>query len=71
VGVPEFEAKRYEGRIRSGGILLSVHCPSEDWVSRAKEMLRHTGAEDIAVGREARVPGSHRDTTTSEPVPPL
>ena len=71
LGVPEFEAKRYEGRIRSGGILLSVHCPTDHWVNRAKEMLRHTGAEDISAAREARVPRHRSDTAPSEPVPPL
>lgn len=53
LGIPEFEAKRYEGRIRKGGILLSVHCDNSDWVKRAKEILRHTGAEDIATTGEA------------------
>ena len=73
MGIPEFEAKRYEGRIRSGGILLSVHCADEHWVTRAKEMLRHTGAEDISAAPEARVSSRNqaRDTTASEPVPPL
>jgi hypothetical protein len=48
MGIPEYEAKRYEGRIREGGVLLSVHCDSSDWVKRAKEVLAHTGAQDIA-----------------------
>src|SRR5579862_1250632 len=48
VGIPEYEAKRYEGRIKDGGVLLSVHCDNSDWVKRAKEMLKETGAEDIA-----------------------
>jgi hypothetical protein len=52
MGVPEYEAKRYEGRIREGGILLSVHCDSSDWVRRAKEMLAHTGAQDIGSAGE-------------------
>ncbi len=53
MGIPEYEAKRYEGRIRDGGILLSVHCDSSDWVKRAKEVLKDTGAEDIASAGEA------------------
>jgi hypothetical protein len=48
MGIPEYEAKRYEGRIREGGVLLSVHCDSSDWVKRGKEVLEHTGAQDIA-----------------------
>jgi hypothetical protein len=54
-GVPEYEAKRYEGRIRSGGALLSVYCDTDVWIGRAKEMLRHTGAEDISVAESARI----------------
>jgi len=53
-GIPEYEAKRYEGRIRHGGILLSVHCDDEDWVKRAKNVLHQTGAEDIASSGEAK-----------------
>ena len=53
MGMPEYEAKRYEGRIRKGGILLSVHCDSEEWVKRAEETLRKTGAEDVASAGEA------------------
>src|ERR1043165_9966000 len=54
MGIPEYEAKRYEGRIREGGILLSVHCDNADWVKRAKEILARTGGEDIASAGEAR-----------------
>jgi hypothetical protein len=53
LGMPEYEAKRYEGRIKSGGILLSVHADNSDWVSRAKEILEQTGAHDIASAAEA------------------
>lgn len=53
MGMPEYEAKRYEGRIKEGGILLSVHCDSSDWVKRAKEILEQTGAQDIASAGEA------------------
>src|SRR6266576_3659790 len=40
MGIPEYEAKRYEGRIKEGGILLSVHCDNDDWIKRAKTVLR-------------------------------
>lgn len=53
VGIPEYEAKRYEGRIRSGGILFSVHCDDADWVKRAKEILVRTGATDISTTGES------------------
>jgi CBS domain-containing protein len=54
LGVPEYEAKRYEGRIRSGGILLSVHCDNSEWATRAKKLLDQTGAKDISTASEER-----------------
>ena len=53
MGIPEYEAKRYEGRVKSGGILVSVHCDSSEWVKRAKTVLDQTGAEEIATAGEA------------------
>lgn len=53
MGIPEYEAKRYEGRIKEGGILLSVHCDNSDWVGKAKNLLKETGAEDISATGEA------------------
>jgi Protein of unknown function (DUF3341) len=53
MGIPEYEAKRYEGRIKSGGILLSVHSDNSDWTKRAKEILQRTGAEDVSSTGEA------------------
>jgi len=53
MGIPEYEAKRYEGRIKEGGILLSVHCDDSQWVSRAKDILKTTGAQDISSTGEA------------------
>src|SRR5271166_2716537 len=46
LGIPEYEAKRYEGRIEKGGILVSVHCDTSDEISRAKKIMENTGAED-------------------------
>jgi hypothetical protein len=68
LGIPEYEAKRYEGRIKEGGVLLSVHCDTGEEISRAKEILKQTGAEDIASAGEkavsthevAATPGSGR-----------
>src|SRR5277367_1173381 len=48
MGIPEYEAKRYEGRLQKGGILLSVHCDTSDEIKRAKEILKNTNAEDIS-----------------------
>ena len=54
-GVPEFEARRYEHRLRKGGILLSVHADNAEWIARAKEVLEKTGAEEVASASESRV----------------
>ena len=54
MGIPEYEAKRYEGRIREGGILLSVHSDNSEWTKRAKEILEQTGAQDVSSAGEAR-----------------
>jgi hypothetical protein len=53
MGIPEFEAKRYEGRIKEGGVLLSVHCDTADQIKRAKDVLERTGAKDISSSSEA------------------
>ena len=53
MGIPEFEAKRYEGRIKEGGILLSVHCDDSEWTKKAKEILEHSGAQDVTSTGEA------------------
>jgi hypothetical protein len=65
MGIPEYEAKRYEGRIRAGGILFSAHCDSAEWVTRAKDLMQKTGAEDIASAAE----GSADYLKTDKPLP--
>ena len=54
MGIPEYEAKRYEGRVKKGGILLSVHSDNSDWTTRAKKILEQTGAEDISSTGESK-----------------
>jgi hypothetical protein len=53
MGIPEYEAKRYEGRVKSGHILLSVHADNSEWTEKAKGILERTGAEDISSTKEA------------------
>jgi hypothetical protein len=53
MGMPEYEAKRYEGRITSGGVLLSVHCDTSEQIAKAKDVLKHSGADDIASAGES------------------
>src|SRR5690348_16111265 len=52
MGIPEYEAKRYEGRIKAGGVLLSVHCDTSSEIDKAKEVLKASGAEDISSAGE-------------------
>jgi hypothetical protein len=53
MGIPEYEAKRYEGRVKDGGILVSVHCDTSEEISRAKDVLKQAGGEDIASGEKS------------------
>ncbi len=55
MGIPEYEAKRYEGRVKDGGVLLSVHCDTSEEITRAKKVLKQTGAEDISSAGEESV----------------
>jgi hypothetical protein len=56
MGMPEYEAKRYEGRVKGGNILLSVHCDTSEEIDRSKDILRATGAEDISSSGESTPP---------------
>lgn len=53
MGIPEYEAKRYEGAVKDGGTLLSVHCDTSEQVDSAKQSLKETGAKDVASSGEA------------------
>jgi hypothetical protein len=48
MGIPEYEALRYEGHVKNGGVLMSVHCDTSKEITRATELMRGTGAEDIS-----------------------
>lgn len=56
VGIPEYEAIRYEGKIKGGGILISVHAGSSEAIEQVKEIFGHADAEDIASTEESAVP---------------
>jgi len=68
LGIPEYQAKRYEGRMRKGGILLSVHADDQKWASTGKQILERTGAEDISSTGETKgdYDNSDRPTTRTE-----
>ena len=63
MGIPEYEAKRYEGHVKNGGTLMSVHCDTSEEISRAKELLKSTGATDIASTGETSGDTSSKSTT--------
>lgn len=52
--IPEYEAKRYEGRVRKGGILLSVHCDNAEWARTARSILKRAGGTHISTAGEAK-----------------
>lgn len=63
MGIPEYEAKRYEGRVKDGGVLVSVHCDSSEEISRAKDVLKAAGGDDIASSGEKAV-SSHTENAS-------
>jgi len=65
LGMPEYEAKRYEGKVKEGGILVSVHSDSHHEISRAKDIFKEEGAKDISSAGEAHsdVKAEHSSTT--------
>lgn len=60
MGIPEFEAKQYEGKVKSGSCLISVHSENSKETKRAKEILERAGVKDITTASEAGVPSSAR-----------
>lgn len=62
MGIPELEAKRYEGKIKEGNLLLSVHTENSDEITRAKEIFTNAGAEDICVTGESAAPKDKEPT---------
>lgn len=65
LGIPEYEAKRYEGRIKEGNILLSVHVDDSEWAKKAERILKETGADDISSTSEAK--GDYANTDKPRP----
>jgi hypothetical protein len=65
MGIPEFEAKRYEDRLKSGGILLSVHCDTAEEIKQAKEVVERTGGQDVSSTGESSGNTKTTDRSTS------
>ena len=66
MGIPEYEAKRYAGRLKDGGILLSVHCDSSEEVSRAKDILKRLGGDEVASSGEKSVSSHTAGSETTD-----
>ena len=54
-GIPEYEAKRYEGKVKGGSALISVHAPTSESVDQVKKIFEQARAEDISSTEEASV----------------
>ncbi len=66
LGIPEYQAKRYEGRMRKGGILLSVHADDQEWIRKGRQILEQTGAEHISQTGETKGDFGNSDRPTSQ-----
>lgn len=68
LGIPEYEAKRYEGKVKDGNILVSVHTDNSDQINDAKRIFKEAGAEDIATVGEETPPERDRPSGSHETV---
>jgi hypothetical protein len=66
LGIPEYEAKRYEGRLQKGGILLSVHCDTSEEIDEVKHIMERTGAEDISSATESSADVKFSDASAAK-----
>ena len=64
MGIPEYEAKRYEGKVKDGNILMSVHTRDGAERDRAKEIFQTAGAEDISYTGESAAPSDNSAAST-------
>jgi hypothetical protein len=67
LGIPELEAKRYEGKIKQGNILISVHTENSDEIKKAKEIFTRAGAQDICTTGESSAPKKNTEATKASP----
>jgi hypothetical protein len=67
MGIPELEAKRYEGKVKSGNILISAHCDDHDDVKAAKDIFNTAGAKDIVTGGDASLPRDSKPDRADRP----
>lgn len=67
LGIPELEAKRYEGRVKDGNLLISVHTEDAGDIARAKDIFKQAGAQDICTTGEASIPKDSQATDRAAP----
>jgi hypothetical protein len=58
MGIPEADARRYEGRVKTGNVLISVHTDDPGDLARARDIFKQTGAQDICTAGEAYARGA-------------
>jgi len=68
LGIPEIEAKRYEGKVKAGNLLLSVHTESSEEITQAKAIFTKAGAQDICCTGESAAPKGSKGTKGTVPV---
>ena len=70
LGIPELEARRYEGKIKEGNILISVHTDNSDEIAKARDIFTKAGAQDICSTGETTTPekGSNSTDSSRRPV---
>ena len=67
LGIPELEAKRYEGKIKEGNILISIHTESSEEIHRAKDIFTKAGAKDICTTGESSTPKESKSANAPKP----
>ena len=67
MGIPEFEARRYDSKIKEGKILVSVHTEDSGGIDRATGILKECNAEDISTSSESAVPGERHHISSDRP----
>ena len=60
-GIPEYEAQQYEGKLKEGNVLISVHADDSGESARIREIMTEEKADNISTGSEASVPKPHTD----------
>ena len=71
LGIPEIQAKCYEGKVKAGNVLIAVHTDDFQEVNQAEGIFRHAGARDVHTTYEAAVPDGKLGAVVPKPVVPV